>query len=71
MVRVVVVVVVVKKEVGLAEGKLWRKEDLRVVWQRRGVMNMETEGGRQGWCDYADTDFDGEAQAMATKILRY
>ena len=41
MVRVVVVVVVKRKEVGLAEeGKLRRKEDLRVVWQRRGVMNM-------------------------------
>lgn len=39
-----VVVVVVKKEVGLAEDKVWRKEDLRVVWQRRGVMNMETAG---------------------------
>lgn len=34
------VVVVVKKEVGLVEGNLGRKEDLRVVWQRRGVMNM-------------------------------
>jgi hypothetical protein len=44
MVRVVVVVVVKKEEGGLAEGKLRRKEDLRVVWQRRGVINMETEG---------------------------
>ena len=44
MVRVLVVVVVKKKEVGLAEDKVWRKEDLRVVWQRRGVMNMETAG---------------------------
>ena len=45
MVRVVFVVVVKKEEeVGLAEGKLRRKEDDRVVWQRRGVMNMETAG---------------------------
>jgi hypothetical protein len=44
MVRVVAVVVVVKKEVRLAGSKLWRrKEDVRVDWQRRGVMNMETE----------------------------
>lgn len=57
MVRVVVVVVK-KKEECLVEVdvKLRRKEDLRVVWQRRGVINMETEGGRQGWCDYADTE---------------
>ena len=50
MVRVVVVVVKNEEvEVCLAEEvKLWRrKEDVRVVWQRRGVMNMgnSTEGG--------------------------
>ena len=47
MVRVVVVVVGKNEEVCLAEeGKLWRrKEDLRVVWQRRGVMNMGNRGG--------------------------
>jgi hypothetical protein len=44
MVRVVVMVVK-KEEECLAEGRLRRKEDLRVVWQRRGVINMETEGG--------------------------
>jgi hypothetical protein len=46
MVRVVVVVVK-KEEVCLVEvdAKLRRKQDLRVVWQRRGVINMGTEGG--------------------------
>jgi hypothetical protein len=46
MVRVVLVVVVKKneEEVGLAKGKLRRKEDVRVVRQRRGVMNMEAAG---------------------------
>ena len=43
MLRVVVVVVVVTT-VCLAEVKLRNKEDLRVVWQRRVVMNMEAEG---------------------------
>lgn len=38
MVRVVCVMVVKNEEVGL--GKLRRKEDLKVDWQRRGVMNM-------------------------------
>ena len=45
MVRVVVVVVKKnEEEVGLTEGKLRRKEDVRVVWQRRGAMNMEAAG---------------------------
>jgi hypothetical protein len=46
MLRVDVVVVVVKR-VCLVEVKLWKKEDLRLVWQRRCVMNMETEGWQQ------------------------
>jgi len=45
MVRVVLVVV--KNECLADEDRLWwRKEDLRVVWHRRGVMNMWEGEGR-------------------------
>jgi hypothetical protein len=40
-----------------AEERFWAKEERRVVWQRRGAINIWRCGG-QGWCDYGDRAFE-------------
>ena len=68
-----VVVVVVKKEVGLVEGNLRRKEGLRVVWQRRGVMNMGNS--RDGVITQTETLMGGgasdEGDLLETSTVQY
>jgi hypothetical protein len=57
MVRVVVVVKCAGWKVCLVtvEERFRAKEERRVVWQRRGAVNIWRCGG-QGWCDYGDGD---------------
>lgn len=75
MVRDVVVVVVVKNEEEFLaeEGKLRRKEDLRVVWQRRGVMNMGNS--RDGVITQTETLMGGgasdEGDLLETSTVQY
>lgn len=40
MLRVVVAAITAGRKVCLVEERLWNKEDRRVVWQRRGAINM-------------------------------
>jgi ferredoxin len=75
MLRVVMVVRCAGRKVCLvaAEERFRAKEERRVVWQRRGAINIWRCGG-QGWCDYGDRAFEKDKRQRLdywTRLLQY